>query len=44
MKMLLSMLSASFDVERAGRGPDVHEAFAFTMHPVGLRVRLRQRA
>jgi cytochrome P450 len=44
MKAVLAMLYGAFDVERAAGGPAVREEFAFTMHPVGLRVRLRRRA
>jgi cytochrome P450 len=44
MKMLLAMLYGAFDVERAGDGSAVREAFSFSMSPVGLRVRLRSRA
>jgi cytochrome P450 len=44
MKLVLSMLYESFDVERVGAAGDVSETFAFTMSPVGLRVRLRRRA
>jgi cytochrome P450/nitrite reductase/ring-hydroxylating ferredoxin subunit len=44
MKTLLSMLYKSFDVERAGGAEDVTELFGFTMSPVGLKVRLRQRS
>ena len=44
MKMLLAMLYGAFDVERVGAGSDVREEFAFTMSPVGLRVRLHARA
>jgi cytochrome P450/nitrite reductase/ring-hydroxylating ferredoxin subunit len=43
MKLLLAMLYSSFDVERVGEGTEVREAFAFTMSPVGLRVRLHAR-
>ena len=38
MKLLLSMLYNSFDIERVN--PDVSELFAFTMTPVGITVRL----
>lgn len=44
MKLVLSMIYRSFDVERVGDAANVHEAFAFTMSPVGLKVRLRPRA
>lgn len=43
MKMVLSMLFGAFDVERVGEAGDVRELFAFTMAPVGVRVRLRRR-
>jgi cytochrome P450 len=41
MKLLLSMLYNAFDIERTSA--DVREAFAFTMTPIGLKVRLRPR-
>jgi cytochrome P450/nitrite reductase/ring-hydroxylating ferredoxin subunit len=44
MKLVLAMLFGDFDVERAGDAADVTEIFAFTMAPVGMRVRLRRRA
>jgi cytochrome P450/nitrite reductase/ring-hydroxylating ferredoxin subunit len=44
MKLLLSMLYKNFNVERVGRAEDVREYFAFTMSPVGLKVRLRRRS
>jgi cytochrome P450 len=44
MRLVLSMLHASFDVARVGEAAGVRERFAFTMHPVGLSVRLQQRA
>ena len=44
MKILLSMMYKSFDVERAGRAEEVTEMFGFTMSPAGLRVRLRARS
>jgi cytochrome P450 len=44
MKLVLAMLFGDFDVERAGDADDVTEIFAFTMAPVGMRVRLRRRA
>jgi hypothetical protein len=44
MKVLLSMLYKIFDAERVGVSQDVKEYFAFTMSPVGLKVRLRRRA
>jgi cytochrome P450 len=44
MKLVLSMLYKNFDVERVGGAREVREHFAFTMAPVGLRVRLRRRS
>jgi cytochrome P450/nitrite reductase/ring-hydroxylating ferredoxin subunit len=44
MRVLLSMLYGRFDVIREGKAADVRERFAFTMHPTGLKVRLRRRA
>jgi cytochrome P450 len=44
MKLVLSMIYRLFDVERVGDTANVREAFAFTMSPVGLNVRLRRRA
>jgi cytochrome P450 len=44
MKLLLSMLYKNFDVERVGGAGEVREHFAFTMAPVGLKVRLRRRS
>jgi cytochrome P450 len=44
MKIVLSMLFAAFDVERVGNAAAVQELFAFTMSPIGVRVRLRSRA
>ncbi len=43
MKLLLSMLYKNFNVERVGGSESVREHFAFTMAPVGLKVRLRRR-
>jgi cytochrome P450/nitrite reductase/ring-hydroxylating ferredoxin subunit len=43
MKVVLATLYGAFDVERVGKKEDVRETFAFTMSPVGLRVRLRPR-
>ena len=43
MKLVLAMLFGDFDVERVGNATDVHEVFAFTMAPVGVKVRLRRR-
>jgi cytochrome P450/nitrite reductase/ring-hydroxylating ferredoxin subunit len=44
MKLLLSMLYTNFNVERVGGTESVRERFAFTMLPVGLKVRLRRRS
>ena len=44
MKLVLAMLFGDFDVERVGDAADVKEIFAFTMAPVGMKVRLRRRA
>jgi len=44
MKLLLSTLYGAFDVEREGDANEVHEQFAFTMSPAGLKVRLQRRA
>ena len=44
MKLLLSMLYRNFNVERVGGADGVRENFAFTMSPVGLKVRLRRRS
>jgi cytochrome P450 len=44
MKLLLSMPYKKFDVERVGSAEAVREHFAFTMAPVGLKVRLRRRS
>jgi cytochrome P450/nitrite reductase/ring-hydroxylating ferredoxin subunit len=43
MRVLLSMLYGRFEVSREGQASDVRERFAFTMHPTGLKVRLRRR-
>lgn len=43
MKLLLSMLYRNFNVERVGGADEVREHFAFTMSPVGLKVRLHHR-
>jgi cytochrome P450/nitrite reductase/ring-hydroxylating ferredoxin subunit len=43
MKVVLAMLFGEFDVERVGSAGDVKELFAFTMAPVGMRIRLRRR-
>ncbi len=44
MKLLLSMLYRNFNVARVGGAEGVREEFAFTMSPVGLKVRLRRRS
>jgi cytochrome P450 len=44
MKVVLAMMFGDFDVERVGSAADVKEVFAFTMAPVGMRVRLHRRA
>jgi hypothetical protein len=44
MKLLLSMLYKNFELERVGGVDEVQEHFAFTMSPVGLKVRLRRRS
>ena len=44
MKLVLATLYKSFDVRREGDAGAVRESFAFTMHPVGLSVRLGRRA
>ena len=44
MKVALSTIYRSFDVERVGAASDVRELFSFTMSPQQLRVRLRARA
>jgi len=44
MKLLLSMLYKNFEVERVGGAEEVREHFAFSMLPVGLKVRLRRRS
>jgi cytochrome P450 len=43
MRLALSMLAGSFEVERAGDADRVRETTRFTMVPDGLRVRLRRR-
>lgn len=43
MRVVLATLVRNFDVERVGSASDVHEHFAFTMSPRGLRVRLSER-
>jgi hypothetical protein len=44
MKVVLAILFKSFRVEREGSTEGVRENFAFTMSPVGLRVRVLPRA
>ncbi len=44
MRVALSMMARSFDMERVGRSSDVKEVMAFTLTPEGLRVRLKRRA
>jgi cytochrome P450/nitrite reductase/ring-hydroxylating ferredoxin subunit len=41
MRVVLASLYRNFEVERVGDAADVKEVTAFTMMPVGLRVRLR---
>jgi cytochrome P450 len=45
MKMEIAMLSGNFDIEdvAAPDGREAREQLAFTMQPVGLRMRLRER-
>jgi cytochrome P450/nitrite reductase/ring-hydroxylating ferredoxin subunit len=43
MRVVLATLYRSFDVERVGPAEDVREMTAFTMVPVGLRVKLKKR-
>ena len=43
-KAAIVMLYSNFEVDRVSDAKEVHEGFAFTMSPVGLRVRLRRRA
>lgn len=43
MRVVLATLYRTFDVERVGSAADVKEVSAFTMMPIGLRVRLRRR-
>lgn len=43
MRVVLATLVRNFDLERVGSAADVHEHFAFTVAPRGLRVRLRPR-
>jgi hypothetical protein len=46
MKMAMAMLLSSFDIEAVDTpdGQMAHERMAFTMNPVGLRMRLREAA
>ena len=44
MRVVLATLVRNFDLERVGAAEDVHEHFAFTVAPRGLRVRLLPRA
>ncbi len=46
MKMAMAMLLGRFDIERVDTpdGGEAHEHLAFTMAPLGLRMRLRERA
>jgi cytochrome P450 len=46
MKMAIAMLVAGFDLESVGteHGGEPRELMAFTMAPVGLRMKLRSRA
>ena len=46
MKMAIAMLLGRFDIESVGTadGSEVQERLAFAMAPVGLRMRLRERA
>jgi cytochrome P450/nitrite reductase/ring-hydroxylating ferredoxin subunit len=43
MRVVLAALYGTFEVERVGKAEEVKELMAFTMMPVGLRVRLRRR-
>jgi cytochrome P450/nitrite reductase/ring-hydroxylating ferredoxin subunit len=43
MKVVLATIYQSFEVERVGSASDVREELAFTMMPVGLKVKLRPR-
>ena len=43
MRVVLAALYRNFDVARVGATTDVKEVTAFTMMPVGLRVRLTRR-
>jgi len=46
MKMAMAMLLSRFDIESVGTedGSEVRERLAFAMAPVGLRLKLRERA
>jgi cytochrome P450 len=46
MKMALAMLLANFEIEDVGTpdGGEAQERIAFTMAPLGLRLRLKRRA
>ena len=44
MKVALALIYKSFTVTREGSADSVREAFAFTMSPSGLRIRLARRA
>ena len=44
MRVVLGSVYKSFEMERVGSSGDVRELLAFTMMPVGLRMRLRRRA
>ena len=46
MKMAMAMLLASFDIDTVATpdGGPAEERMAFTMHPVGLTLRLREAA
>jgi cytochrome P450 len=43
MRLVLGSVYRSFDMERVGESRDVREILAFTMTPVGLRMRVRRR-
>jgi cytochrome P450 len=43
MKLATSLLARHFHVSRVGDPSAVRDVFAFTLHPTGLRVRLRER-
>jgi cytochrome P450/nitrite reductase/ring-hydroxylating ferredoxin subunit len=44
MRVALGAIYKNFDVERVGATADVRERLAFTLGPVGLRVKVRRRA